>query len=236
MGRLTYMRFSSRTPPLVVAALMVLPLASCSLESPIKVTNRPLAEQLDDRTPQTGNEDERIALTEAPETLAFGDLSPSSGLLRMVVTDTDDSASLRAGPGPGYDVIMDLPSNTELLATGSRTGEWMHVIYADFEGWVREQRLDATGGDGEPQFVDADSLGSSPVTYVVAGDAVGVNIRSAPNAAAELVGGASAGSQVVGTGNTEGHWVEIIFDGVTGWASGNYLEPVSASSESATSQ
>ncbi len=59
----------------------------------------------------------------------------------------------------------------------------------------------------------------------------GVNIRSEPDVSSLLVSGASTGANVVGTGATEGAWLEVTYDGVTGWASGNYLEPVGASEQ-----
>lgn len=217
----------------VVAAIATgcVVIGGCSLESPVSVTDRPLAEQLEDRrvsvVDEASAEPQEIA-SSAPQSLAFAEALATGGLVRLHVTDEGVPLSLRSGPGAGYDILADVPSGAEVLATGNRTGEWVHVMYADFDGWVPLRRVTFDEVDDDQQLVDASLVERTPVTYVVVGEAIGVNIRREPDATSELVSGAPAGSLVTGSGNTSDAWVEVTYQGVTGWASGNYLELLDA--------
>jgi len=216
----------------------MLVLSSCVLESPVSITDRPLADQLDEQRadPTSVPEANQVGASLAPEALAFSEALAEGAFVRLHITNEGVPASLRSGPGSAYDQISEVPSGSEVLATGNRTGEWVHVMYADFDGWITTRRIsfDAGEGDGD-QIIAADDVDRTPVTYVVIGEAIGVNIRAEPDAASELVSGAAVGSQVIGTGNTEGAWVEVIFDGVTGWAAGNYLQPEVPATSTVTS-
>jgi len=199
--------------------------SSCSLESPVSVTNRPLAEQLEERDGQLAAAARESSALLNPEALAFNEALDEGALVRLRITEEGIPAALHSGPASAYEVLSEIPAGSEVLATGNQTGEWVHVVYGDFDGWVSTVRI--AFDDSAPnaqQIVTADVVGLTPVTYVVVGEAIGVNIRAEPDGSSELVSGASVGSHVVGTGNTEGAWVEVVFDGVTGWASGNYLE------------
>lgn len=229
MGRLTYMSGNrSRRWHIAAAICSVLLVSSCSFESLVTVTDRPLAEQLDERgrSDLVREETSEPENTVGPVSLAFREALEPGDLLRLQVTDEANAADLRSGPGPAYDLVSEVPSGVEVLGTGNRTGEWVHVQYGDFEGWVRARRVSLASTAEQDQVIQADDVDRTPVRYVVVGEAIGVNIRSEPNAVSDLVGGAPVGSHVVGTGSTEGSWIEITFEGVTGWSSGNYLEPV----------
>jgi uncharacterized protein YraI len=209
-------------------ALVLLATAGCgSLGSPVEITDRPLSERIEERNdaPAEQNETELVAeaLT-APEAIAFSDALASGNFLRLQVQTNGIDTSLRAGPGSGYDELTTLTDGVEVLATGNQTGEWVYVFYGDFEGWVSNRRLEI-GAAPEDVAIEADEVDTTPVVYVVSGETIGVNMRAEPNVDAELVSGAPLGSEVTGTGETDGHWIEVTFNEVTGWASGNYLVP-----------
>lgn len=229
MGRLTCMlKNGSRRCSIAAAVCVVALVSACSIESPVTVTDRPLAQRLDDRDHRDVVVDEagQPINSVAPETLAFSEAMASGDFIRLRVAEGANSAGLRSGPGPSYDLIAEVPSGAEVYGTGNQTGEWVHVLYADFDGWLNAQRIALASTTPQDQLIEAAEVEQTPVTYVVVGEAIGVNMRSEPNAAADLVSGAPVGTHVVGTGNTEGSWIEVTFDGVTGWASGNYLDPV----------
>lgn len=202
-----------------------------SLGSPVSITDRPLSERIDERNAELAVAtvpavpDGAIAES-TPEAIAFSDTLASGDFLRLFVSTNGVDTALRSGPGTSYAEIAQLTSGAEVLATGTQTGEWVYVVYGDFEGWVNNRRLSI--GDVAPSdaVITADEVDSSAVVYVVDGDSIGVNMRAEPNAQAELVSGAPAGSEVTGTGRIEGTWVEITFNGVTGWSSGNYLSKI----------
>lgn len=231
MGRLTHMfrrQLLGRIAGVLVAMLL---LTACALESPVSVSDRPLADRIDGRPPDGLATELNSGAAAVPNTLAFADGDGLGGLLRVSVIDDDVTTPLRSGPGSGFDQIAEIPSGADLLATGNQTGEWVHVLYGDFDGWIMALRARVPEAGSDSQIVDASQALSTPVEYVVVGEAVGVNIRSEPDVSSMLVSGAAVGAYVVGTGETEGAWIEVTYDGVTGWASGNYLEPVGTSAQ-----
>lgn len=228
MGRLTHMLTTLGRRRCSITAMCVgVLLSACAIESPVSVTDRPLAEKLDDmRDGATTNVDDSFETTTdaAPDALAFNDALAAGDFVRLNVTSEGVPAILRSGPGQFYEPLSEVPSGAEVLATGNKTGEWLHIVYADFEGWITNRRVTLDTTAGSESVVDANDVDRSPVSYVVIGEAIGVNMRAEPDAASELVSGAPVGSVVTGSGNTEGAWVEVTYQGVTGWASGNYLE------------
>lgn len=192
--------------------------------SPVTAVNRPLAEQIEEREAEQALAEETGAV---PEALAFTDTLAPGTFLRLDIREGGD-AVLVSGPGESFDPITSIEPGIEVLATGNQTGEWLHVLYAGFDGWIRSD-LVATGpiGIDDGALVEASEIEAVEQQFEVVGDVVGVNIRSGPDVSFDLITGASAGSRVTGTGRTEGSWFEVTFDGQTGWASSTYLRPVS---------
>lgn len=225
---------------IVVAALV---LAACGevselsdVGSPVSVSDRPLSEKVSDRqadittTTQLETDDEDTA----PNAIAFSEVLASGDFLRLNVETNGVDTSLRAGPGTNYELISDIADGSEVLATGNQTGEWVYVVYGGLEGWVSNRRLGIGAESGVPGTVPAEEVPRNPivlrgdsVTYEVYGNPAGVNIRSAPNGNSNRVGGASAGAQLFGTGETEGGWIQVTTsDGVEGWAFSSYLREI----------
>lgn len=231
MGRLAHMHSSTTRVQIAFIVGMMLVLMSCSLTSPITMTDRPLSERIDEEEITTA---EPVAgPIVAPESLAFGQALATGDYLRLIVSAEGVDAPLRSGPGASYDRIAEVPSGAEVLASGNQTGEWVHVMYGDFEGWVRTDRISFGSDDDLDRVVDGADVATAQVQYEVVGEAIGVNLRAEPNAASELVSGAPVGTRVTGTGNTDGTWIEVTYEEVTGWASGNYLEPITDAAEGA---
>ena len=99
-------------------------------------------------------------------------------------------------------------------------------VYGSLDGWVSNRRLQIGTGPVSEAFVEPIVIDDAGVLYEVFGNDAGINIRSAPNGS--LVGGAPGGAQVTGTGEVEGSWIEITYNGTTGWAAGSFLRPVGA--------
>ena len=210
-----------------VAILVSLCTGACSLEfaSPVTVENRPLAEQIAERASAEELED----ASSIPEAIAFDDTWASGTFLRLDIA-SGGGVALRSGPGDTYEEIATVSHGSEVLATGNQTGEWIHVLYAAFDGWIPNDRVTLGSVASSDQLVDAVSVERQDIVYEVYGETIGVNVRSAPSVDGDLVTGAPVGSLVLATGRAEGSWLEVSFQGTTGWASGNYLRPVELSS------
>ena len=216
MGRLTYMQKSYWLAALTAAVLLI---SGCSIESPVSATNRPLAEQLADRQAEADAEPEAT-----PDAIALVDTWESGTFLRLDVSENAAEVVLRSGPGPDFPEVAVVESGGEVLATGNQTGQWVHVLFAAFDGWVHSDNV-VESFDRAP--VDIAELEEQDPIYVVANSGgAGVNVRTGPAVGFELVTWASNGDELTGTGNTEGGWIEVRVDGLTGWSSGRLLQAV----------
>ena len=181
--------------------------------SPVSVTNRPLAEQLADRAA------ELEALERAPNAIAFTDTWESGTFLRLDVA-SGMHPLLRSGPGENFAEVAPLEPGSEVLATGNQTGEWIHVLYSAFEGWIHVDHIDIAIERTAPPLEESRR---ETITYIIASEYGGLNVRSGPGTQHELLLGTSNGDEVAGTGNSDGGWVEVIVDGTTGWVAGRHV-------------
>ena len=180
--------------------------SGCSLGSPVSVANRPLAEQLEERNAQ-------IQVEETPEAIAFTDTWESGTFLRLDVANGEQPI-LRSGPGPSFEEAARIESGAEVLATGNQTGEWIHVLYSAFEGWIHTDQVDIAIERTAPPIEESRR---DTITYIIASEFGGLNVRSGPGTQHDLLLGTSNGDEVRGTGNIENGWVEVIVEGTTGW-------------------
>lgn len=220
-----------------ILAFIAFGLSACgSLGSPVSITDRPLNEQMIDRAAEASttipSSEDSSTSDDSPEAIAFSEALSSGDFLRLDIDTNGVDTSLRSGPGNTYEDLAALPDGVEVLATGDQTGEWVYVVYGNLEGWVSKRRIVFDTGAAEPVVVQAEDVEESFVVYEVHGNVVGVNMRASANPKAQLVTGAPTGSQVVGTGRVEGSWIEVTYNGVTGWSSGNYLRPVGTQNSS----
>ena len=232
MGRLAHMHATPRLKRCALLIIFALLTTACGdLGSPVSITDRPLSERVADREATTStiiaNNSDGEPADLAPDAIAFSEALASGDFLRLEVDTNGVDTTLRNGPGTSYNELTTLGDGDEVLATGNQTGEWVYVVYGSFEGWISNRRLViGDAGTLEAAVVPAAEVQEALPVYEVYGNAVGVNLRAAPNAQSNLVSGASAGEQVVGTGRTDGSWIEITVGDVTGWASSNYLRPI----------
>ena len=161
--------------------------SGCSLGSPVSVANRPLAEQLEERNAQ-------IQVEETPEAIAFTDTWESGTFLRLDVANGEQPI-LRSGPGPSFEEAARIESGAEVLATGNQTGEWIHVLYSAFEGWIRSDQVDIAIERTAPPIEESRR---DTITYIIASEFGGLNVRSGPGTQHDLLLGTSNGDEVRG--------------------------------------
>jgi hypothetical protein len=220
----------NRLRSLLVILAVVLAISGCRFGNPVSIDDPPLAERMEDRRSEAVRVAEEVAAeleadAEPPAQLAFDAQAQFAQPIVAQLLDAPLGAKLRSGPGSGYDELRVIPADGMVETTGNLTGEWVQVRYGDLEGWMRIIFLTPTiSDDGELIEADPEPTPVPGTTYLVAGTEVGVNLRDEP-IVGELVSGAPIGSIVTGTGNTDGQWIEVVFNDVTGWAFGGYLEP-----------
>ncbi len=188
--------------------------------SPVTITNNPLAERIEARSLEqaSGVDDD------SPEALAFADADEIGAFIRFNIDTGPSGTGIFAGPGRGYQEVDRLAAGVEVIATGTQTGEWAFIMYGETEGWVNTRRLSLEDIPEQELFVSTRTIEETVLIYGVRGGASGVNIRASASANGTLIISAPRGSEMVGTGRTDRHWVELTFEGRTGWASGNFVE------------
>jgi uncharacterized protein YgiM (DUF1202 family)/uncharacterized protein YvpB len=121
-----------------------------------------------------------------------------------------ENLNLRSGPGTTYGVVKVMPRGaTVTVVTDPGTG-WVQVTYQGTTGWASSQFL---------------TMGGTPPTPTTRTATIGVdalNLRSAGNLSASIVGRMLNGETVEITG-TSGDWYRVTYHGKAGYAYGPYL-------------
>ena len=187
----------------------------CSGGSPVTVTNRPLAEQLQER-----REAQQVE-QDVPDAIAFAETWEAGTFLRLNLTGAEERAVLRSGPGDSFGQTALIETGVEVLTTGNQTGEWVHVLYSAFEGWIHADDIEIAIERTAPPIEESRQ---EIIRYVIASEYGGLNVRSGPGTQHDLLLGTSNGDEVQGTGNIDGAWVEVVVDGTTGWVAGRHVQ------------
>lgn len=193
----------------------------CSGGSPVTVTNRPLAEQLQER-----REAQQVE-QDVPDAIAFAETWEAGTFLRLNLTGAEERAVLRSGPGDSFGQTALIETGVEVLTTGNQTGEWVHVLYSAFEGWIHTSQVDVAIERTAPPIEESRR---EIITYVIASEFGGLNVRSGPGVQHGLLFGTSNGDEVEGTGNIDSGWVEVRIDGQLGWVAGRHVRLLDGSS------
>ncbi len=149
--------------------------------------------------------------------------------------------NLRSGPGVGYGVIVGVEKDRIVTSTGRTDNGWVEVRIDDQTGWMAADYLrptdasdpgsatEAASAPAETSESDDEATGDTGVSQVlvVVDVPAGINVRSGPGVEYAVVTGAPLGATVVATGRFTDRWVEVDYDGVTGWALGSRLRATS---------
>lgn len=187
---------------------------------PVAVTNTPLAERIESRNVEM----EQVVLEESPEAVAFADALESGESVLFNIDTGPSGTAMFAGPGRGYLEVTRLPSGADVISTGTQTGEWALVAYGEDEGWVNTRRLTLDDLPEQELVISTYTVEETVTVYGVRSGNNSVNIRSGPDVSNRRLVSAPRGSELIATGNTSRHWVEVTYNGTTGWASGNYID------------
>lgn len=139
-------------------------------------------------------------------------------LLPQMVT-AYPGANLRLAPEG--EVLAELPYGTAVTPNGNSQDGWVQVTAGDQLGWMWADLVGPLAADAEATEA-ADPTATATEQKVTPGEGhSGVNMRSAPGG--DVVGGIPAGETATTTGNVSDDWVEVTYNGVTGWVFGDIL-------------
>ncbi|MDR1265915.1 MAG: SH3 domain-containing protein [Propionibacteriaceae bacterium] len=124
--------------------------------------------------------------------------------------------NLRAAASLEAMILTVIPSGSTLDVTGAENNGRLPVLWRGQLGWVAVQYVTELSQTG-PTAADPPAV----VGQLYTTDAL--NVRANPDRAAAIVGLLARGQKVDLTGQTEGSWRQIIYQGTARWVSGDYL-------------
>jgi len=124
-----------------------------------------------------------------------------------------DDLNLRTGPGWDYRVLLVIPAGSPVKVTGSYNKGFYPVRYQGKKGWVDASYVSTHGGKLSP-------LGPVRTTDKL-------NLRSGPGTDYGVKLVMPAGATLKITGSYKNGFYPVRYQGAKGWASAEYLAPVS---------
>lgn len=134
-------------------------------------------------------------------------IAPDDGGVGDQMAFTVDSVNMRDGPGTDAGVIEVTPDGAMVVLIGGRENGFYPVRYRGTEGWISAKYLDTGSPASGPTATTTDNL----------------NLRTGPSTDERVRRVIPAGEAVALTGNGGNGFVEVTYDGVTGWVSAKYL-------------
>jgi len=125
------------------------------------------------------------------------------------------TVNVRSGPGTGYGIIGQVPSNHVYVAFAS-SGAWRKIWFDGGTGWTHGGYYSALSGASAAR-VTTDTL----------------NVRTGPGTGYAIKGQAHLNQKYYRYAQSGG-WSHIYFDGASGWCSNAYLAQVSLSGGSSS--
>lgn len=142
---------------------------------------------------------------------------------------TTDSLNLRAGAGTSFTVVTVMPRGASVTLTGQSANGFHQLSWNGQTGWASGQYLDfgsttpAPPPPVQPAPTPPPSMQppASPSGTAVTTDSL--NLRAGPSTAERVITVMPAQSRVALTGRSQSNYLELSYNGKTGWAHRDYL-------------
>ena len=157
----------------------------------------------------------------------------------------DGPVNFRSGPSTDDPVISVIPDGALVALNGDSANGFVGIIYTDRSGWAHAASIFGTGeGDEEPVDQEGPDSELPPAEEPAAGVPVGeaatgvatvvdgrLNLRTGPGTTYDVVTVMPDGASVELRGELQNGFQPLAFDGVTGWASSEWLQVGDAPTE-----
>ena len=150
--------------------------------------------------------------------MLFGGLmlmSPTLAGAQSTATTTD-ALNLRTGPGTENSIITVMPYGATVSIDGGSEGGWYPVSYNGYSGYASGDYLSIGGGSSSSVATD----GATGTAYVIDGR---LNLRSGPSLDSGVITVMPDGAAVSLTGEYANGFLGVVYDGIAGFAYGDYL-------------
>lgn len=145
-----------------------------------------------------------------------------SGVAGQAGTVTE-ALNLRMGPSSAHKTILVLPAGAKLTVTGTSSNGYLAVTYGGYTGFAHGNWI--TTGSKPLAVVPAPTTpgtaGSGKVTE-------SLNFRTGANTTSSIIAVLPAGATVSLTGKASGDFLQLTYNGRTGWAHKNWIKTGSA--------
>lgn len=121
---------------------------------------------------------------------------------------TITAVNLRSGPSTGHQVLRIVPSGARIGVSNTVQSGFRYVSYQGQAGWMADAYISFSDGSYQP--------GTFTTTAAL-------NLRAEPSTSARVLLVMPSGSRVQAASGTAPGWRQVIYNGITGWASTNYL-------------
>lgn len=138
---------------------------------------------------------------------------------------TTDSVNFRIGPGTDYDVMTIIPAGAPVTVLGGPENGFYYIQYGDATGYASGDYLSVGGGGavpapGNPVEMPVTNDGPTGAAWVIDG---ALNLRTEPSPSGTVILVMPGDAQVELTGERANGYAGVIYSGVVGWASLDYL-------------
>lgn len=166
--------------------------------------------------------------TPAPTaTVAPGTTTPAASYAAWVLTPSG-GLNLRESPSTDARILRTLP-RLGLVTVYESSGQWSRVSYQDVMGYVQTQFL-TTNNPNQPTATPAPA---TSVTAWVSTPSGGLNLRASASTLAQILLLIPQHAQVTAHGQS-GEWIQVDYQGLTGYVQGKYLTYTSPVQPTAT--
>lgn len=120
--------------------------------------------------------------------------------------------NLRSGPSTSEIVVVVIPASTTVEITGAGEAGFLPVSWNGLSGWASADYLSTGAPDGDP------SAGAGPAQTTSY-----LNFRSGPGTDYGIISVIPNGASISLTGESSGGFVEVVYNGLQGWVSADYI-------------
>ncbi len=145
---------------------------------------------------------------------------PGSSYAAWVLTPSG-SLNLRASPSTSAKILRTIP-RLGLVTVYQSTGEWSQVSYQNYMGYVQTKFLTTTNPNQSTAVPQPTATPAASVVAWVLTPSGGLNLRESASTAAKVKLVIPRLSQVTAYAQS-GNWVQVSYQGVSGYVQSNYL-------------
>ena len=143
-------------------------------------------------------------------------VAPATGTAR-----TTAPLNFRSGPSTADRVIAVIPAGTTISLTGQSANGFLSASYNGANGWAYAQFLDTGGSTPPPAPTPAPTPDPAPTGTAQVTTAL--NLRAGPSTSDRSLMVMPAGATVSLTGQSANGFLSVTYNGVSGWAYGQFL-------------